>query len=493
MDSFSNIRVNFSQSWRDRKMDFILEPQKRIPVIAKADVVVVGGGPAGVGAALRAARNGASTILIEKFGSLGGFNTTGFMSTVRGESPGRIAAEIFEKMKPGGYVVNLKDHYPDVTSNPLSHWSHVRSPLPELVAFDPDLCAYFITDMAGDERVRLFLDTVFVDASVENGAIRAVVIENVSGRSAIEGQVFIDATGRGEVSARSGVPCGKRRNELGLPTPPGLMWKMSGVDYEKLKEYQKEDPKLEKLIEKAREKGEAPHYWSPKGVTEIKTSDRMYSGHSRPEMCPLAYPGDLLFWMPAEHDLGLNCAENAEELTRAEIVIRRHIVSEMVFLKKYVPGFEQAHLGGIAPVMGIREGRYPIGEYVLTFDDVMSQKKFEDVAIRFRSHGHKGGKFRRVFFEIPCRCFFPKKINNLLLAGDNLSADHGGLFHIRGFGNAVSLGEVAGIMAFVSVKNRKKPKDLEYSKLRKELESEEVLFEVEGRTERFWMPWEETG
>lgn len=450
-------------------MEFIIEPERKTPIIARGDVVVVGGGPAGIGAALRAARSGANTILIEKFGVLGGTNTAGFMVVVRGERQ-HIAAEIFDRLRPGGYIVNLMEKFPGVTSNPLNHWGKY-GPLfiPELLAFDPDMCSHVLYELMGETNVKLFMGSQFVDTQVEGTSIRSVIIENTSGRQAVEGKVFIDATGRGDVAARSGVPYTSARNELGVPMPPGLMWKMSGVDYQKLLEYQKEDPKLDKLINKAKTKGESPYSWSPKSDEAMRHYDVIYTGHSRLEMCPLVYPGDLLLWMPAMHDLGLDCAEKAEDFTRAEIEIRKQIVAELNFLKKYVPGFENAHLGGIAPALGVREGRHPVGEYVLTFDDIKNSRKFDDVALRLRANDIRIREFRELIVNIPYRCFLPKNIDNLLLAGDDLSVDHGAFLHTRNFGNAISLGEVAGIAAFVSVENRVKPKELEYSMLKKEL------------------------
>jgi len=453
-------------------MEFVIEPERKTPVIGKADVVVVGGGPAGIGAALHAARNGEHTVLIEKFGILGGSNTAGYMSIVRGGERQIIAKEIFERLRPGGYIIDLTEKFPGFISNPLSHWRHWQPPFPKLLVFDPDMFAYVIYEMMEEANVNLLMHTLFVDTKIEDHTIKAVIVENVSGRGAVEGKVFIDATGRGALLARSGVPYTSARNELGVPTPPGLMWKIGGVDYEKLFDYQNEDPKLDKLIEKATARGELPYYSPYKTEEEMRHYDVIYTGHSRPEMCRTVYPGDVLLWASAMHDWGLDCAEKAEDLTRAEIEIRKLIVSELNFLRNYVPGFEQAHLAGIAPAIGIREGRHPIGEYILTFEDVSSGRKFNDVVLRLRINDH-----RRAIFEIPYRCFLPKDVDNILLAGDDISADHGAFLHIRNFGNAVNLGEVAGIAGYISVKNNSKPKELEYAILKKELLAQAILTE----------------
>lgn len=457
-------------------MEFITESARKTPVIMKADVVVVGGGPAGVGAAVRATRSGANTVIIEKFGSLGGTNTTGFMFVVV-EEVKHLSAEIFDRLRPGGYIVNLLEKFPGLTSNPLGHNSNAwySWSVPEILAFDPDMCAYVINEMMEEAGVKFLLRTRFVDTKVEGGTIKAVIVENASGRQAIEGKVFIDATGRGDVVARSGAPYASARNQLGVPIPMGLMWKMSKVDYERLFEYQKKDPKLDSLIEKARMKGELPYYRPKKRDEEIKDYDVIYTGHSHPEMSPTLYPGEMLLWMPAMHDWGLDGAEKAEDLTRAEINIRKQIVSELNFLKKYVPGFEESHLSGISPYMGIREGRHPIGEYVLTFDDVKNGRKFDDATLKLKPFAMRNQELAGVEFDIPYRCFLPKKIDNLLLVGDDISADHGAFLHVRSFGKAMSSGEVAGVAAALSAKKGFKPKELKYPVLKKRIVEEGIL------------------
>lgn len=455
-------------------MKLITEKAKKTPIIDGADVVVIGGGPAGVGAAVRAARNGAKTIIIERFGSLGGINAIGFMYiTVDMDEKivVGVSKEIIDRLKHGGYIINLLERYPDIMSNPLTHYypaSAYWSPTMVLLAYDPDMIAYVMSEMLEELGVKIMLRTLFVDTIVESDTIKAVVLENASGRQAIEGKVFIDATGRGDVVARSGAPYRKAGcNKTGFPVAPGLMWKMADVEYEMLFEYQKKDPMLDKLIEKAKVKGELPYY-RPK-----RTKEEMdcfccphYSGHDRLEMQPTLYPGEMLLWAPAIYEWGLHADENAEDLTRAEIHIRKQIVSELNFLKKYVPGFEKAHLSGITPFLGIREGRHPIGEYVLTYEDIKSSRKFDDVALRpinfIRVKTDQGLRLLEV--EIPYRSFLAKKIDNLLLAGDTISTEHASQFYATHlFPLAVSAGEVAGTAAALSVKNNTRVKELKWA------------------------------
>jgi hypothetical protein len=455
---------------RSKKVPFINEPARKTPLAITADVVVIGGGPAGSGAAIRAAQGGADTVLIERFGSPGGSNTNGFMFiSAGGPLVGKLCREIWDKLKPGGFIVNTVDKYPDLFYREIVHYRAIAGAVTdELMVYDPDMTAYMISESMQEAGVKQFLRTLFVDTIVENGAIKAVIVENASGRQAIEGKVFIDATGRGDVVARIGAPFTSAGDEMGFPMPAGLMWKICNADIDKLLEYEKkEDPGLDKVIEKAIAKGEAPSYYRQRKIAEdMKGSyDHIYTGHPRPEMQPTMYPGELLMWEPSIHEWGINAAESVEDLTRAEIHIRKQIVAEFEFLKKYVLGFKKAHLGGFAPMLGIREGRHPIGEYVLTYEDIINDRKFDDTAIRlttYESLDVTKPELGRVQYNVPYRTFLAKKVNNLFLTGDNISADHSAFIFNRGFPKAMTLGEVAGTAAALSVKNKISPKQYNF-------------------------------
>ena len=461
------------------KMEYVTPPQTKVPVIAKADVVVVGGGPAGVGAAVRAARHGADTVLIERFGSPGGITCNGFMF-ITGKGDG-VAAEIMDRL-PEGYRADVFEVFPEIFTSRLTHYgvgppgiSRPQEPLPKLV-FDPDMTSWIMTSVLNECGVKILFRSLFVNTIVEGGTIKAVIVENASGKQAIEGKVFVDATGCGDVVARAGCPFkspGDERGEYFMP--PGLLWKMSDVDVQKVFDYEKnEDPGLDIITGKAKARGELPYYIPRRTAEEMHAHGTSYggwhTGHPRLEFMPGVHPGDVLMWAPASYDRGLlNVAEKAEDLTRAEIQIREEIMSEIPFLNKYVPGFEKAHLSGIAPMMGKREGRHPIGEYVLTFEDLKSTGKFDDVVLRQRGRTPltrgEGPQMPSIEIELPYRSFLAKKVDNLLLSGDNFSMTFSVAHCIKGFGVAMSTGEVAGTAAALSVKNKVKPKELKMEPL----------------------------
>jgi len=269
-------------------MPYVKMSATKVPLVIQADVVVVGGGPAGFGAALSAARNGVETVVIERFGSPGGMVTNGFMCVAVGKLLGGLHTELLDRLAISGYVTDLLEKIPDLASNPLFHYYGPNivpgRPNPSKIAvFDPDMAAITMSAIMQECGVNFFLRSLFVDAHVEADAVTAVIVENASGKQAIGGKIFIDATGRGDLAARAEAPFLSAGNKPGLPISPGLMWKMSDVNFERLFEYQKHDPTLDKLQEKASSSGQLPHY-RPK---KKHLYGGAYSGHPRLEMCPL--------------------------------------------------------------------------------------------------------------------------------------------------------------------------------------------------------------
>lgn len=465
-------------------MDFIKEPEKKTPVTVEADVVVIGGGPAGIGAAVRAARSGAKTFLIEKFGSLGGIMTNGFVSTVRKFGP--LAMEIMERLEAGGWSTEQNADWPELMQCRISHNGRhsmnqpVRDFGPEnlhwyFVGFDPDMMACIMNDICLEAGVDLSFRNLFVDCIVEDNNIKAVIVENPGGRQAIRAKVFIDCTGRGDVVARAGSPFRSQGNDEGWGhMAAGLMYKMSHVDIQKVFEYEQRDPGLQVAMEKARVWGECPKYHPKRSPEWMKSIGTLYNGwhtgHPTLEIMPWVYPGDMMLWSIPPYDLKLNPAESVEDSTTVEIQCRKEIVDEAKFLKKYIPGFENANLAGISPMCGLREGRHPLGEYIYTWEDLSNPNSFEDCAMRMTPHypfpnsatslEPSGWKVKPVTLEFPFRIFQAADVDNLLLAGDNMSIHWSIYALLKGFGQAMSTGEVAGLAAAQSVKTNTKIKEM---------------------------------
>jgi hypothetical protein len=459
--------------------------ETQIPVTAEADVVVIGGGPAGFGAAMRAARSGAKTLLIERFGGPGGAATSGYMCVTGEGGSFPLHAEWVKGLKDEGWLFDAWKAYPQLAGNVLVHQSGRMN-------FHPDDGAYVMIRMLEKANVRLLFRTLFVDAVIQpnpagDGSMQAAIVENASGRQAIQGKVFIDATGRADVVARAGAPFKSAGNEQGLPVPFSLMYKVSGVNYEKLFNYQKSDPALWTAIAKARAAGDIPEgLYLPYQYT-VGGGWGGYSGCPQLNMCALRGDGEMLVWSFSPFHLGLNPAENGFDASRGEIEMRKSNIAEVKFLKKYVPGFEKAYLSGMAPYLALREGRHPQGEYMLTRDDIINESKFPDAVLKrtlgdptdtssmpranergelIRAKSPEAGpqaKRRSYTCDIPYRAFLPKRINNLLLAGECLSCTHDWFYGYRLIPWCMRTGEVAATAAVMAMNKGVPPKAINWS------------------------------
>ncbi len=456
-------------------------PETEIPVVAEADVVVVGAGPAGFGAAMRAARSGMDTLLIERFGGPGGAATSGYMCVTGEGSSFPLHTEWVKGISDEGWLFDAWKAYPQLEGNVLVHQSGRRS-------FYPDDGAYVMIRMLEKANVKLLFRTLFVDTVVRDGnRIEAVIVENASGRQAITGKVFVDATGRADVVARAGAPFQSAGDAKGLPVPFSLMYKVSGVNYEKLFEYQKSDPALWTAIAKARAAGDIPEgLYMPYQYT-VGGGWGGYSGCPQLNMCALRGNGEMLVWSFSPYHLGLNPAENGFDASRGEILMRKLNIAEVKFLKKYVLGFENAYQSGMAPYMALREGRHPQGEYVLTRDDILKESKFPDAVFKrtlgdpldtsevkmprvnergelIRVKPTPGNKPRSYTSDVPYRAFLPKKIDNLLLAGECLSCTHEWFYGWRLIPWCMRSGELAGTAATLAIKQGIMPKALQWTR-----------------------------
>lgn len=471
----NNIRSNVQENTNKESSPderTILFPAKNIPVIFDADVVVIGAGPAGFGAAMRAARNGLNVVLVERFGGPGGAATSGYMCVTGQGSSFPLHTEWVEGLRKEGWLFDAWKAYPQLEGNVLVHQSGRNS-------FYPDDGAYVMNEMLEKAKVKMLYRTSFVDTILKNdsqsdNSIDAIVVENASGLQAIKGKVYIDSTGVADVVARSGSPYISAGNKEGRPVPFSLMYKISGVNYDKLFEYQKSDPALWSAIAKARAANDIPDELYKPYKFEIGGGWGGYRGCPQLNMCAIRGNGEMLVWSFPPDDWGLNAAENGFDESRGEILMRKLNIAEVKFLKKYIPGFENAYLSGMAPYMAIREGRHPQGEYVLSWDDVVNERKFPDAVLRkttgdtmdwaedmVRRPNERGEMVwkkpprqnkKSYSVDIPYRAFLPKKINNLLLAGECLSSTYEMFYIRRLIPWCMRTGEVAGTAATMAVK-----------------------------------------
>ena len=425
---------------RIRAMRQITEPERRTPVIGEVDVAVAGGGPAGVGAALAAARAGAKTLLVERYGSLGGMWTTGLLNP------------LFDHRNKGGIVRELVR-----TLKARGAWRDGGF----LTTFDIEPLKFLLDELMEKAGVDVLLHTWVADAVVEGGEVKGLLVENKSGRGAILAQVFVDCTGDGDVAARAGAPCEKGRPEDGLMQPLTLMFRLSGCQF-----LQKGSGDLYGLMEKA-----------------AKTLNVKLPPFRRPWVIPLPNSGDAV--VQAVHVYGVD-ATDARQLSAACTAARKE-ARLLCEIFRQIPELREARLVATAEQIGIRETRRVVGGYVVSLEDMVAGRRHPD-GICLASFGvdihpikpadRDHARMPRIKpYHIPYRSLVPRRIERLLMAGRCISGTHEAHASYRVTGDCTAMGEAAGLAAAWCVSKGTTPRAIDGAKLREALRSRRTILD----------------
>jgi len=411
------------------------------PVSLSAEVIVCGGGPAGLCAAVAAAQEGADTLLIERYGFLGGMATAGLINPFMPYYTGgeQIIEGLFQQ------IIDRLDA--------AGGWSHRQDEWAR-DAFDPEIMKLVAQDMVEEAGVRLRLHTMVVDASSENGHVGQVLLASKSGLEGAEATIFIDATGDGDVAARAGVPYEQGRPEDGLTQPMTLMFRMTGVDEERM-------PPREEIN---------ALYDQAKAAADIDN------------------PRENVLWFYTTRcgEIHFNTTRvvkrdgtSAADLTAAELEARRQVKQMVKFLTDKVPGFANAYLSATGTQIGVRESRRILGEYVMTAEDVLGARKFADGIVRgcydidIHSPSGTGTIIKRLpageSYDIPYRCLCPRGFDNLLVAGRPISATHEAHSSLRVMPIAAAVGEAAGTAAAMCIAQEQSVTAVDVAALRQRL------------------------
>ena len=426
-----------------------IKMDRDISVLGSYDVVVCGSGPSGIGAAVSSARMGKKTLLIERYGVLGGCLTSALVGPVMGRAgKGAITDEI----------------------NAL-----IGGDVPIKMAFDSEMAKIKLTELVKNSGAHVYLQAPVVDVLMDGQRIKGVIIGTPEGLKAIEATVVIDATGDGTVSYLAGADYVKGREEDSLMQPVSLMFRLYGIDEDQILQkdnwtYDIRMPNtpsanwfLEFCIE-ASKKGDLPN-----SVSLV----RLYRT-SRPGECHVN----------ATH-MNYVDGTNLEEIAKAEFELRQQIPAVTEFLKKNVKGFENCFVQNSASTLGVRDTRRIMGEYVLTEADLRAGAKFDDVIVHdawffMDVHNITGGGqvlTNVPVYDIPYRCLIPLKIDNLLVAGRCISGTHKAQASYRIMSICMATGQAAGIAAALSTSQGITPRKLDYHEVQKVLiESGAVLF-----------------
>ena len=453
--------------------DTINEGKRAVPVIARPDVLVVGGGPAGIGAAIAAARSGAKTMLVEQYGYVGGNLTVAQINPMFTfhDVSGRqiidgIAGEFINRMKEKGYT---EGHMTDLTFDNAS-----------MTPLNPEGSKVVLLDMLEEAGVRLLLHTMCVDAISHNGKVEAVIIENKSGRSAICPKVVIDCTGDGDLAVKSGAQY-TMGNEEGVMQPVSLFFRIGGVDTKALRKWMKENREFLK------DSPTDSEIDMQKGIAFLglnnMVKDEIAAGKLDEEIA-----NRILMYELPHHQFAINVTRlqnisgvNAEEMTKAEVRLRKQVLQVFDFLSAHVGGFEDSYILDTGVQVGVRESRHIVGDYILNENDVLEGRAFND-GISCGTYAidiHPGkGKMQiytvsgKAVYEIPYRSLIPVGLKNLLVAGRCLSANSMAAGSARVMATCMAMGQGAGVAAAMAAATDAQTRNVDTKQLRATLKKQ---------------------
>lgn len=457
-------------------------------VVAEAEVIVAGGGTAGVVAALAAARNGAKTILVERFGYLGGMMTAGNAGLTKyivHSTDKYDYSKILDKLRAEPSEIQIAGGIPmEITNELLRSGFGIGTEKTggSYVFSSTEDFKWLLLTMLQKAKVKLLFHSWIVDVIKEGNIIKGIVIENKSGRQVILGKVIIDATGDGDIAAKSGVPfdmckvAGKSPDKVNSLSAMGVMFKVGNVDLLKVFKYLKNRPEVFHMqscalltIDEACKKVKKGEMMT----INIKTDFSPYFF----QIYNLPMKGVVTLCCPCYHGDGTS----AEDLTKAEVAISKIVHTWCKKINK-IPGFNEMYLLD-CPQIGVRETRRIQGRYLLTIEDIFKMRKFKDsigrgshpvdapVSTEIKKHPLPS----RWSFAIPYRCLVPKKISNLLTAGRCISVTHEAFGCTRSTVQCMITGQAAGTAAAICCKQNVLPPSINTDVLCKVLKSQGVV------------------
>jgi hypothetical protein len=419
-----------------KKPVFIVEPERRTPVHATVDVLVLGGGPAGIAAALAAARAGASTLLIERYGFLGGAGTASMVSNFCGLFAHDAAGQISQVTHGIADEILARLAARDALAKPMSS----RRFAVTTQAYDIAAYKIVLDEMLAAAGVRVMFHTLGTGVLAADRRASAIVVESKSGRAAVRASAFIDASGDADLATWCGVPTsvGDDDGHMQFPT---MMFRVGQVDHDRA---QRDGiPHIEELM------------------TAAETSGRFRFARRSAVVRPQPHASEYrvnVTQVRREDGFAVSGLD-VDDLSFGEVDGRRQAGDFARFLRECVPGFESSYLLELAPQLGIRETRRMRGAYELSTTDVLNAASFDDsIGVNpWPIEEHVAGDIvfetipGRGFHELPYRSLVPNDIDNLLVVGRCASTDHRAQAATRVSGPCFVMGQAAGSAATIAL------------------------------------------
>jgi ribulose 1,5-bisphosphate synthetase/thiazole synthase len=435
----------------------ISEPARQIPLYGEYEVAVLGGGPAGIAAAVAASRAGRRTLLIERYGFLGGMGTAAGVTNFCGLHA-NVHGEMHRVVQ--GVASDLLGR--------IDHLGGLNAPhliLGKILAQAYDTPAYKIAadDLLAAHNVDILFHALGAGVVMHDEArIKALMVETKAGRQAVRADIFIDCSGDGDLAAWAGARY-EIGDNAGSMLYPSMMFRLNGIDPDRAGEAWRTIPALMEAAEAA-----GTHHFPRKAAIV------------RPQRSAIEWRVNFT-QLAREDGTAINGLE-PDDLTRGEIEGRRQAVNAFNFLRT-VPGFEKSYIVDLPPQLGIRETRRVVGGYMLSGDDVLDCASFDDtIGVNgWPMESHVAGdvifKFppipeSRGFNELPYRMLVPDGIDNLLMAGRCASMTHDGQSAARVSGACFAMGEAAGTAAALALGGNTNPRDIAVDKLQLQLKQQ---------------------
>jgi hypothetical protein len=425
---------------------WLREQVKKTPIVREVDVLVVGGGAAGTAAALAAARMGASTVVVEFFGSLGGNGTNGMVSNYCGISttgPGSTGKQLVKGI--GGDIITA-----------LAAIEPSAMTTPKAPSFNPETLKRVLDQMSAGANLDILYYTQFTEPIMDKNRVIGAIIENKGGRQAILAKRVVDASGDGDVVARAGAPF-----TLG-----------DGIGHN-ASDYQATD-----LVFQVANVASGTNTGLI-GQAVAAASDAELASYliTRKAVITMGIKVPGCYWFNWNNIAVDGDKTDPDYLTKAAIAGRESAAGLMRFLHDKIPGFENAKIIATAPKIGLRESRRFTGDYMLTKDDILGAKLFDDsiganawpleiVTATGRTFQYLGGD---KYYTIPYRCLLPQGVENVVMAGRFMSGTHDALASYRVMGPAMVMGHAAGVAAVLAARHNYTFRQLSVKELQTEL------------------------